>query len=323
MPHAPRLCRELLRLLLRARDQHVVEEHAVVHRPQLEADGADGRERLPRRRVLEMLGVWDLPRLPLAFVRRVLDARRVPLALVLRVGHHWRAPLATAGVRAFRVGHERRLPLAVLLLVPVRRHARLWIGDFERLVVVPVCRLDRVRVRDLEGRVLVPVVGLARIRVIHHGLVHPVLRLHVSRVVDLLGRDDRRLKVLQQREVDWLGVVDGDAQLVVAEQREAVEVGEHGRVRRRRRQRRAARQVVLHPLATDWILELEDEMHLARPATLVRPKHDRVGRGLLKLGEVKACIHVQQLHVRAAALEPVLERDLVLHHERLLGERCR
>mmetsp|Transcript_16185 Transcript_16185/g.27947 ORF Transcript_16185/g.27947 Transcript_16185/m.27947 type:complete len:294 (+) Transcript_16185:834-1715(+) len=73
--HLPGLLGELLGGLGVVSDQNVVKRDAVVHRPQLERDRVHRRE-VGRVRVVEVVGVGDLLRLPLALVRGVGDHRR-------------------------------------------------------------------------------------------------------------------------------------------------------------------------------------------------------------------------------------------------------
>ena len=116
---------------------HVVKVDLAGHGPEFDADAADGGH-LEGLRVEEVVGVGDLPRLPLALVVGVVDEGRVPLALVQRVVDHGLLPEAASGGRgALRVGHEPSLPLAVHLLVPVGGLVGLGVSDLDGLVFEP------------------------------------------------------------------------------------------------------------------------------------------------------------------------------------------
>lgn len=81
------------------------------------------------------------------------------------------------------------------------------------------------------------------------------------------------------------------------------------------------------------VLVLEDEVDLRLSAagtlveirlsylvgrtTLVRTKHDHVGRSIGELLSMQLLIVLQQLHICTTALEAILKLDLVLHHQSL------
>mmetsp|Transcript_35670 Transcript_35670/g.93707 ORF Transcript_35670/g.93707 Transcript_35670/m.93707 type:complete len:418 (-) Transcript_35670:986-2239(-) len=129
--------------------QDVVKEDAVLHRPELDADAADGCHGV-RLRILKVVGIGHLLGAPHANVVRVVDLGRRPLALVRGVGDLGCLPLAAATRRlAVGVVDEGRLPFAVLLLVPIQGHAYRGIWYLERRVIKPPFWLPRLCILDL------------------------------------------------------------------------------------------------------------------------------------------------------------------------------
>jgi hypothetical protein len=141
--------------------------------------------------VLEVVGVLDLAGSPDALVGRVVNELRSPLALVGRVLLHRRLPFTAArGFLALGVGDCGCDPVTVLLVIPVLRLLSLGVGDSSGLILEPVLGLGSLLVNNLEWRVLIPVLGLLSLRIRNAGLVHPVFRLLVFGVINLLIRVD-------------------------------------------------------------------------------------------------------------------------------------
>lgn len=61
--------------------------------------------------------------------------------------------------------------------------------------------------------------------------------------------------------------------------------------------------MLLLVFASLGVLVVEDEVNFVGVATLVRTKHDDVGRGVAELLLVKSLVVTQELHVSTTALE--------------------
>mmetsp|Transcript_68402 Transcript_68402/g.216393 ORF Transcript_68402/g.216393 Transcript_68402/m.216393 type:complete len:374 (+) Transcript_68402:71-1192(+) len=220
VPHGPRLVRKCLCLCHVGGDDQVVKQDTLGHSPDVDAHGIDLGEDA-RRLVDKVVGVLDLARPPNALVRGVVYLHGVPLALVRRVANLWGFPLPAANL-AHRVLDDGGLPLPVLVLVPVLGYLGRGVGDFGGLVLPPAGGHGCLGIGDHHGCVLVPVLRLGRRGVVHLGLVDPVGRLGVRRVVDLLWRVHRRLHGGQEAagglhlavDRDFKGVVRADNQAV-------------------------------------------------------------------------------------------------------------
>ncbi len=169
-----------------------------------------------RRLVFVVLRVGNLLGFPDTLVRGIVDERGGPLALVGRVLLHRRLPLAAArGLLAFGIGHGGRNPVTILVVVPVLGLLGFGIRDHGRLVIEPVIRLLGVFIHDLVRRIFVPIVRFGGIRVRNARLVHPVIRLGVVGIVNLLGWIDRGGEIFQQGAVLDALAVDPDLEALV------------------------------------------------------------------------------------------------------------
>merc|ERR1712051_1130286 len=128
-------------------DDHVVEDGAALHLPQIKTDEAEVVV-LVHGIVINELRVSDLLRLPDTLVGRIGDALDIPITLVGWIVLHG------------------RLPLAILLVIPIVWLLRLVIDD-------PL--------------LISPIIGLLVLGVVHYGVVHPIRWLFVIRIRDLLG----------------------------------------------------------------------------------------------------------------------------------------
>ena len=168
------------------------------------------------RLVLEVVGVLDPARRPNALVRRVVNHRCHPLALVrwvaLRRALPWPAP---RDFFALGIWHAWRDPVAILILIPILGLLRRRVRHHQRLVIQPVGWLLRLVVGTLVRRVLIPVIRLLGLRIGDLGLVNPVRRLCVLRIVDLLGRVEWRVEVFEQRSVLGRFAIDLDLEALV------------------------------------------------------------------------------------------------------------
>ena len=73
-------------------------------------------------------------------------------------------------------------------------------------------------------------------------------------------------------------------------------------------------QVLLLENTGDWILVLEDKVHLVGGAALVGPEHDGVGAAGVERLLVQLRL-LQQFHVCAVASETIRRADFILKHE--------
>lgn len=154
---------------------------------------------------------------------------------------------------------------------------------------------------------------LCRRHVFDQRLVNPVGRLGVCRVINLLGRHDGRVKVLQQATTLDGFIVDLDLVRVVRVDDQRVQRGMlanfgYGRVD----------QVLLLVFTRLGVLVSEDEVYLVGRAALVRAKHDRerslVGE-IFAVTQTLARVLGEELEVGAAAFEALLRLDFVLDDE--------
>jgi hypothetical protein len=252
-----------------------------------------------RSLVLKVVRVGDLARSPDSLVGRVVDERGSPLALVVGVLDLGGRPHTTArNLVTLGVGNLGRDPVTILLVIPVLRLLSLGVGDHLRLVIQPVSGLLSGGILNLIRGILVPVVGLGSLRVGNTGLIDPVLRLLVGLIINLLGRVDGRSEVLQKSTVLHRLAVNQDLEGLIRTDVKSVEGGEldiaHGD---------RALHVLLLVLAGLGVLVAEDEVDLVGRTTLVRAKHDDVGRGVGELIRLERLVILEELHVGTTALE--------------------
>jgi hypothetical protein len=119
-----RLLRELLGVLDRVTNVNVVEEDVLRHRPDLEADAADGRETLGDILVLEEVRVGNLARRPDTQVGRVGDLGGRPDAFVGGVGDGGPGFGLSVSESAREEEQERQERTATR--VRIRGHPRTW-----------------------------------------------------------------------------------------------------------------------------------------------------------------------------------------------------
>ena len=251
--------------------------------------------------VLEKVRVGNPARLPDTLVGRVLDEGSRPLALVSGVLLRRLRPGAAAGnVIALGVRNHGWEKVAILLIIPVLRLLGVRIGDLQRLVLKPILRHSSVLVNNIDRSILVPVLRLGGLRVPDAGLVHPVGRLGVLRVVNFGRWGDWRVKVLKQAaRLDLLSILL-DGKSVVGIDNERVQLSRLDNLGRGRRA-----QMFLLVLARLGVLVVEDEVHLVGVAALVWTKHDDVGRRVGKLVLVESGILAEELQVGTSALKTI------------------
>ena len=78
-------------------------------------------------------------------------------------------------------------------------------------------------------------------------------------------------------------------------------------------------EVLFLPFPRHGVLALQNEVHLVGAAALVRPEHHRVRRVRREALRREAVLVAQHLKVRAAAVQPLRQRNFVLQHEFLVG----
>mmetsp|Transcript_30331 Transcript_30331/g.48829 ORF Transcript_30331/g.48829 Transcript_30331/m.48829 type:complete len:207 (-) Transcript_30331:678-1298(-) len=128
-------------------DDHIVKNGVALHLPEVESNESEVIV-LVEVVIVHELRIRNLLRLPHALVGGVADPLHGPFALVLRVVDHG------------------CFPFTIFLIIPV-------IG-FLGLLVHDSLLLD-------------PVLGLFVLGIVHHTIVHPITRLLILRVFDLLG----------------------------------------------------------------------------------------------------------------------------------------
>lgn len=210
--------------------------------------------------VLEVGRVGNLAGSPRTLVGRVVNQRSAPLALVGRVLLQRGRPGTTSrDFVALGIGDRGRDPVTILLVIPVFGLLSLGVRDAGRLVLQPVIGNGGILIDDLEGRLLIPVLGLLGFGVRDLGLIDPVSRLLVLGVVDLLGRVDRGVEVVNKGAVlDGLAVNE-DLEGLVGPDDQGVEGGDLGGA-----SGRGSLEVLLLVLAGLGVLVTENEVNLAK-----------------------------------------------------------
>lgn len=296
---------ELAGILNGVTNVDVVEKDILLHGPDLVADGTNGLK-VGGVLVLEVVGVLDLAGSPDALVGRVVNVRSRPLALVVGVLNHGLGPGATArNISALGVGDSGGDPVTILLIIPILGLLGLGVGDGEGLIDEPVSRLSGILIDNLVRGILIPVIGLLGIGVLNTGLINPVLGLLVLGVINLLGRVDRRSKVLEEAALLDLLAVDANGVGVVGVDCEGVELSSLDNLGRGR-----GREMLLLVLPSLGVLVVENEVHLVGVAALVGTEHDHVWGRVGELILVESLVIPEELHISTAAFEAVCSRTL-------------
>lgn len=178
------------------------------------------------------------------------------------------------------------------------------------MIIQPALWFFGVRVGDLCRGILVPVIRLGRIGVNNLGVIHPVFRLLVCGVVNLLWGVHRGVEVGEEGSSLGLFSVDEDAEGVVRTDDECVEVGQAVGF-----DSRGVLHVLLFPFQALGVLVSKDEVDLVGGAALVGAKHDRIagGGGETISGELLTV--EKKLQVRATTLKAFSEPDFVLENK--------
>lgn len=90
-------------------------------------------------------------------------------------------------------------PVTILIIIPVLGLDSFGVWNLCFLILEPVSGLGRLLINDACWGVLVPISGLLSLGIWDLGDLDPVFGLEVLGVVNLLGRVDWRLKVLEER----------------------------------------------------------------------------------------------------------------------------
>jgi hypothetical protein len=64
-------------------------------------------------------------------------------------------------------------------------------------------------------------------------------------------------------------------------------------------------QVLLLVFSSLWVLVIKDEMNLVGVATLIRAKHDYVGRGVREFILVESLVVPKELHIRSTTFKTI------------------
>mmetsp|Transcript_5175 Transcript_5175/g.9154 ORF Transcript_5175/g.9154 Transcript_5175/m.9154 type:complete len:308 (-) Transcript_5175:75-998(-) len=217
----------------------------------------------------------------IVFVLRVGNHRVDPRSFVFRVGDHFRTPWPLE----IRVIHHRGLPLAIIFVIPVIGFGRIRIGKLHRLVIISL-RLFVLRIDNLL-------------------LIHPILRLRLVGILDLLLGEEVEL-VLKLARSDGL-VVHKDLEGVVRTEDEGVEVRELIVL---------ASNILLDEEVVVLLVRVEDDVRaLVRGAANVGTEHDTVRGVAAKFGSLEFIPPRKKFDVGSAAIELLLVLDRVLDDE--------